>query len=334
MEFINELDKWCNKKVLIIGDALIDRYILGNADKISPDAPVPNIKVEKSEIYLGAIGLVIQYIISLGGIPEICTIVGDDYEGDFFIKKIKELNVNSSNIIVDANISTPQITRIKAMNQHMLRLESDYTNKISNLIIKKFLSIVESNFNNIDAIIILDYETGALFNDVLIIKLLKLLKLTYINVPIIARPNISNYHLFEGIDLIKINLQKALKSLSIDCYTDTSAAIAGKKIIISSKCDNLLLNYLETNSFLFSKHTENVEKISPILKCSVRSYIAVGSVIMAVLGLVFASKIQPLTGAKIAMHAAALSAITPPVDFFNTERLKEFIIEHSLKKNK
>ena len=331
MELIDELEKWQGKKVLIIGDALIDRYILGNADKLSPDAPVPNIKIEKSQIYLGAIGLVLQYIISLGGIPEICTIVGDDYEGDFFIKKIKELKVDSSNIIVDANISTPQITRIKAMNQHMLRLESDYTNEISDLVIEKFLAMVESNFNNIDAIILLDYETGALFNDVLIKKLLKLLRRTYENVPIIARPNISNYYLYEGIDLLKINLQKALKSFSIDCFTDTSANIAGKKIINSSKCENLLLNYLETDSFLFSKHKENIEKISPVLKNSVRSYVAVGSVIMAVLGLVFASKVPPLTGAKIAMHAATLSAISPPVDFFNTEKLKSFIIERSLK---
>ncbi len=331
MELINELEKWRGKKVLIIGDALIDRYILGNADKLSPDAPVPNIKVEKSQIYLGAIGLVLQYIISLGGLPEICTIVGDDYEGDFFIKKIKELKVDSSNIIVDANISTPQITRIKAMNQHMLRLESDYTNEISDLVIEKFLAMVESNFNNIDAIILLDYETGALFNDALIGKLLKLLRRTYENVPIIARPNISNYYLYEGIDLLKINLHKALKSFSIDCYTDTSTAIAGKKIINSSKCDNLLLNYLETDSFLFSKHKENIEKISPVLKNRVRSYVAVGSVIMAVLGLVFASKVPLLTGAKIAMHAATLSAISPPVDFFNTEKLKSFIIELSLK---
>jgi rfaE bifunctional protein kinase chain/domain len=331
MELIDELEKWQGKKVLIIGDALIDRYILGNADKLSPDAPVPNIKVEKSQIYLGAIGLVLQYIISLGGIPEICTIVGDDYEGDFFIKKIKELKVDSSNIIVDANISTPQITRIKAMNQHMLRLESDYTNEISDLVIEKFLAMVESNFNNIDAIILLDYETGALFNDALIGKLLKLLRRTYENAPIIARPNISNYYLYEGIDLLKINLHKALKSFSIDCYTDTSTAIAGKKIINSSKCENLLLNYLETDSFLFSKHKENIVKIPPVLKNSVRSYVAVGSVIMAVLGLVFASKVPLHTGAKIAMHAATLSAISPPVDFFNTEKLKTFIIERSLK---
>ena len=70
-----------NKKILVIGEALVDRYISGHADKISPDAPVPNVKIERYDTYIGAIGLVIQFIKSLGGIPEICSIVGEDYEG-------------------------------------------------------------------------------------------------------------------------------------------------------------------------------------------------------------------------------------------------------------
>ena len=100
------------------------------ADRISPDAPVPNVKINKTETYLGAIGLVLQYIKSLGGKPEICTIVGDDFGGDFFVKKIKQLNVDPSNIIIAEEINTPQITRIKAMDQHLLRLETDYKAEI------------------------------------------------------------------------------------------------------------------------------------------------------------------------------------------------------------
>ncbi|MFX1259941.1 MAG: PfkB family carbohydrate kinase, partial [Promethearchaeota archaeon] len=132
MAIIDEIKKWNNKKVLVIGEALIDKYIVGLANRISPDAPVPNIKVEENLSYLGAIGLVLKYIKSLGGIPEVCTIVGNDFEGDFFLKKVKELKIDSSGILIDENINTPQITRIKAMNQHLIRLETDYSNDISN----------------------------------------------------------------------------------------------------------------------------------------------------------------------------------------------------------
>jgi bifunctional ADP-heptose synthase (sugar kinase/adenylyltransferase) len=144
MELTEYIKAWKNRKILIIGEALIDKYIKGFADKISPDAPVPNIKIEENFSYLGGIGLVLQYIKSLGGTPEVCTIIGNDYEGDFFLKKIKELNVDTSGIIIDETINTPQITRIKAMNQQMLRLETDYLSTFSDKIIKKFLNTIET----------------------------------------------------------------------------------------------------------------------------------------------------------------------------------------------
>ena len=69
---IDEIKKWKDKKVLIIGEALIDKYIFGHADKISPDAPVPNIKTEKSSSYLGGIGRVLKFIQSFGGASAAC----------------------------------------------------------------------------------------------------------------------------------------------------------------------------------------------------------------------------------------------------------------------
>ena len=88
MNYIEDIESWKKKKVLIIGEALLDKYITGQADRISPDAPVPNIKIEENLTYLGGIGLVLRFIKSLGGIPEICTIIGNDYEGEFFLKKL------------------------------------------------------------------------------------------------------------------------------------------------------------------------------------------------------------------------------------------------------
>ncbi|MFW9936251.1 MAG: bifunctional heptose 7-phosphate kinase/heptose 1-phosphate adenyltransferase [Candidatus Thorarchaeota archaeon] len=328
MTIVEKVGKWKNKRILIIGDALIDRYIIGNADKISPDAPVPNVKIEKSEIYLGAIGLVLQFIKSLGGIPEICAVVGDDYEGEFFIKKVRELNINHHNILIDENINTPQITRIKAKDQHLLRLETDYSNQISNSIREDLLDKKITAYNNIESIILLDYGINGIFDDHYIPKMLQVLRDNYKDVPIIVRPNLSNYYLFENIDLMKINLQKSLQNFSIKCCNDTSITIAGKRIINSSKCKALLLNYLELDSYLFYRKQERVEKIKSILDKPVRGYIAVGSVIMAVLGLISASKIPLLDGVKIAMFAAALSATLPQVEFFNSKVLENYILKY------
>ncbi len=326
MALVDKISKWNDKKVLIIGDTLIDKYIFGYTDKISPDAPVPNVKIEKSSVYIGATGLVLQFIQSLGGIPEIYTIVGNDFEGDFYLKKIKELNVNSTGILVDENLRTPQITRIKAMNQHLLRLETDYNGDISQPIIEKFKDLINNKSQDIGAILILDYGLKGIFRDLFIQNLLRDLKENYENIPIIVRPTKFNYYLYENVDLIKINLQKALDTFSIDCCNETSITIAGKRILNSSKCKNILLNYLELDSYLFSRESEEVEKFNPILQQPVRSYVAVGSVIMAVLGLSFASGISVHDGVKTSLLAAALTASLPPVEFYGVKKLQDFIL--------
>ena len=329
MSLVDEIKKFKDRKILVIGEALIDKYIFGYANKISPDAPVQNIKIENRVNYLGGMGLVMQYIQSLGGIPQICTVIGKDYEGEQFLKKTNELKINSSGILIDDNITTPQITRIKAMNQHVLRLETDYTKNVSKTTIEKFFKFIETIPRSIEAILILDYGIGGLFQDSFIQQLLFKLKKKYQNIPIIARPHISNYYLYEKIDLIKMNLQKALKTLSVECCNETSIRIVGKKILNFSKCKNVLLNYLESESYLFSKDFEKVETISPILKEPVRSYVAVGSVIMANLALSYASKISVSDGAKIALFGAARTASLPPVTFYNSEELMEYILSYS-----
>lgn len=328
MALIDEIKKWKEKRLLIIGEALVDKYIMGNADRISPDAPVPNIKINETLQYIGAVGLIIQFIKSLGGIPNLCTIIGNDYEGNFFLKRIRDLNINSSGIIIDKNINTPQVTRIKAMTQHVLRMETHYSNDISNSTYDTLFEQISARAGTIDAIIILDYGIGGMFNDRFVQKLLDLLKHDFTEIPIIVRPNITNYYLYENVDLIKINLYKALSSLSIDCCTDTSASIAAQKILFSSKCKNILLNYLESDSYVFSKEVGKIEKISPVLKEPVRSYVSVGSIIMAILGMSFAAKLPIYDSAKLALYGAALSASLKPIVFFDSKSLERYIVEH------
>ncbi|MFO8017453.1 MAG: PfkB family carbohydrate kinase [Promethearchaeia archaeon] len=326
-----KLKLWEDKKVLIIGEALIDKYIYGFADRISPDAPIPSVKVEETDIYLGGIGLVLKFIKSLGGIPEICTVIGTDFEGQFFLEKIKELNVPTEGIIVDETIQTPQITRIKAMNQHLLRLETDYSQEFSQNLVDTFFQTVKDTYTDLSAILILDYGIGGLFSDSFVQALIRNLKQHYPDTPIIARPNLAHYYLYEDIDLIKINLQKALREMAIECCTDTSVTISGKRIQNETNSNNVFLNDIESSSYLLMKDKEKAKKIKPVLDSPVRSYVAVGSVIMACLGLSYAADIDILSSIKIALMAGSLSATLPPVEFFNADTLKEYIAKNPKK---
>ncbi|MHA1336508.1 MAG: hypothetical protein ACTSPW_12280, partial [Promethearchaeota archaeon] len=229
MTLIDLIDQWKNREILIIGEAIVDKYIIGHPRGISPDAPVPDIRIEKIDQYLGGIGLTTQFIKSLGGIPKVCTIIGNDYEGNYYLTKLKELNIDTNFIIKVDSISTPQITRIKAMNQHLLRLENDYNAEIPEYSRKEILNSLSGISDNIETILILNYGVGSFFSDKFVRSILIELEKKFKNIPILARPDISNYYLFENIDLIKINLFKALSAFSIDCCTETSINIVGKK---------------------------------------------------------------------------------------------------------
>lgn len=327
MTLLEEIDSWKNKKVLIIGEALIDKYIFGFADRISPDAPVPNVKVEETQEYLGGIGLTLKFIKNLGGIPKICTIIGNDYEGEFYLKKLKEAEVDPEGIIKDDEIQTPQVTRIKAMHQHLIRLETDYSSQISEEVRTRFLEKIRSQSNDVDSIVILDYGIGAFFQDKFIQTLISNLKKQVPEIPILCRPNIYNYYLYEDVDLIKMNLQKALRGSSIDCCTETSINIVGKKILNSAKCKNVILNDIEATSYLFDKSSESVKKFQSVLKEPVRSYVAIGSILMAILGLSYAAKCSILDSVKISLLGATLEAKLPPIKFFNAQKLKKYVSE-------
>ena len=203
-----------------------------------------------------------------------------------------------------------------------------YTGECYQVVRVKFFNIIETRSSDLESILILNYGIGGLFEDVFIQKLLIKLKETYKNVPIIARPNLSNYYIYEDVDLIKMNLQKALQTFSIDCCTETSISIVGKKILNSTKCKNVLLSYLEAESYLLSKDSEKSIIFRPIIQEPVRSYVSVGSVIMAILSLTYASGITASDGVKLALYGAALSATLPPVEFFDTEKLYNFILNN------
>ena len=237
--------------------------------------------------------------------------------------------MDSTGILIDDKISTPQITRIKAMDQHVLRMETDYVSEISENLRNNLYNFIETKSQDINSILILDYGIGGLFDDFFIQQLLKRLKKKYSGIPIIVRPSNSNYYLYENVDLIRMNLQKALDTFSIDCYNETSLSIVGNKILNSTKCKHVFLSYLETESYLLSQNEDNINKFLPILTHPVRSYVAVGSVLMATLGLSFASKTKVNDAVKIALYAAALTASLPPVDFYNQEKLIKYISENS-----
>lgn len=310
-----------NKRIMIIGDAVVDKYISGTATRISPDAPVPILDVEQKDLYVGAIGLVANYILSLGGIAEICTVVGQDFEGEFLVKQFQKLNLGLKGIF-KADTFTPQVTRIKAKGQHLLRLEKRYeikpvTRQDINVQIESFLS---QSAKNTDFLILLDYNSGLFTgNGALTSKILAIAKRA--GVKVLARPDKNNYPIFTGVDVAKFNLNLAANIVGINSINETSVRIIATKLMNELQCRGLVLSYADASSYCLDG--DRFEVIPSFLPYHGISYVGVGSATVAVLALLLAAGAPLPVAAKVASMAGALSAVKPPVTYFSLEELQE-----------
>ena len=166
-------------KVLCIGDLILDHYVHGNIDRISPEAPIPVLKAdERNYNILGGCGNVARNICSANNKCHLISIVGNDDDGlkiKEIIKKIKNLTFN---LIVDASRCTTKKTRYVCENQQILRVDKEIESPISKVLEIKIIKLLKSKLKNYDVIVLSDYNKGVLTNNLLkrIIKILILTK--------------------------------------------------------------------------------------------------------------------------------------------------------------
>jgi len=135
-------DKVKGKKVIIVGDAMIDSYTLGRIERESPEAPVPIINVEKEKIKLGGAANVALNIKSIGLEPVLCTIIGKDSEGQDFIRLCKKNNLNTNGIITDSSRKTTNKNRVIVDDKHIVRIDNENTHNIDKKLRDEFLEII------------------------------------------------------------------------------------------------------------------------------------------------------------------------------------------------
>jgi len=202
-------------KVLIIGDVMIDSYIWGHVKRLSPEAPVPIVNVVKRENRLGGAANVAINIQSLGAVPIICSVIGDDEKGDTFCKIIAEKNMPSHGIIKSKERLTTVKFRVIGNNSHLLRVdeetESVLTDNETALLFFQIKKII--NTEKIDVIIFEDYDKGVI-SKTLIDSTIEVAKKN--NVPVVVDPKKNNFSHYTQIQLFKPNFRELCDGLKAD----------------------------------------------------------------------------------------------------------------------
>ena len=233
-------DKIKGKKVIIVGDAMIDSYTLGRIERKSPEAPVPIINVEKEKIKLGGAANVALNIKSIGLEPVLCTVIGQDSEGQDFIRLCKKNNLNTNGVITDSSRKTTNKNRVIVDDKHIVRIDNENTHNIDKKLRDEFLEIINKEAKTSEIIIFQDYDKGTLDRHI-INEIIKENKHSFISVD----PKNRNFFNYKNIDLFKPNLNEILEAFNSVDSSEKNLEKISKELSTKSKINNIMITLSE-----------------------------------------------------------------------------------------
>lgn len=212
---IKELfESFKSKKILVIGDVMIDSYLNGKVERISPEAPVPIVSLKQMEDRLGGAANVALNLQSLGAEPILCATIGDDRGADLFLELLDKNNLTNRGIIRDSNRKTTVKTRVIGNNQHILRVDNEEVKDLNEDQVNSLLTKVEQIVaDGIDAIILEDYNKGLLTKEV-IQKVIELANRA--DVVTTVDPKKDNFFEYKNVTLFKPNLKELKEGLNVE----------------------------------------------------------------------------------------------------------------------
>ncbi len=199
-------------RVLVVGDLMLDRYLWGNVSRISPEAPVPIVDIEKSESRPGGAANVALNVSKLGAQVSLCGIIGEDDNGVLLIDRLQQRGFDHSLVFKNAARVTTTKTRIIGNNQQILRVDQELRDELGTELSEEILSKLLPRLNEFDAIIFEDYDKGFL-NSTLIAGLIKAANAA--NIPTVVDPKFGNFMAYEGVTLFKPNLKELNEALNL-----------------------------------------------------------------------------------------------------------------------
>ncbi len=248
LNFLETLSNFSNQKIAVIGDLILDKYIYGEVDRISPEAPVPIVRVMKEKYVPGGAANVAANISTLEGKPYLFGIVGNDRYKNILLQKIEELNISTSGIIIDPNKTTTRKTRIIGLNQQLLRIDNENTDYIESHLEDEFLLKLKE-VSNLSAIIVSDYAKGVITKQ-LILQLIQFSKEN--NILLIIDPKPKHKDWYTGSTLITPNKKEAQEMSGILIDSEDDFIKSGKELV-NQFDSNIIITAGAEGMYVFEK---------------------------------------------------------------------------------
>lgn len=295
------INNFCKKRILVLGDLMMDHWVWGKVNRISPEAPVPIVEVDSYSYTPGGAANVVNNLCSLGAKVSLIGIVGKDFIGKKLKRDLKTQGVDVKGIFYDSNRPTTLKTRIIAHSQQVVRADYEKKERLSKEIIKTLIHHIDGDLKNYDALLISDYNKGVINAD-LLSEVLNLSRQYALKV--IAGPKPENLKYFTGINLITLNQKEASLAVGFELKKEKDLIQAGEKILRDLNLEGILITRGESGMSLFERDGKVYHV--PALASEVYDVSGAGDTALSVLTLALISGASFYQATLLSNQAAAI----------------------------
>ena len=295
------IEAFSKARVLVVGDLILDEFIWGKVERISPEAPVPVVEVQEESRLLGGAANVAHNIRALGGQVELCGVVGDDPTGHEVLGMLREIGTGIDGVVVDGGRSTTVKTRVIASGQQVVRFDREQRDALAPGAEGKILAHLKELWGKVDCVLVSDYGKGVITKG-LMEELCRLKE----SVPkkVVVDPKTENFHLYRGVTVMTPNTREAeaASGRRISGLEDLKGV--GRRLLRRFGCEAVLITRGEEGMALFRRRRPPV--LIPTVAKEVYDVTGAGDTVAAILALSLAAGLDYLEAAALANCAAGV----------------------------
>lgn len=319
-ELLSISNRFARVRILVIGDVMLDRYWWGTVSRISPEAPVPVVRHERSTLAAGGAANVAANIAGLSGHASLVGLIGNDEGGRELPQVLERLGVSTENLLMLAERPTTVKTRVVAHSQHVVRVDSEDASPISEERAGQVEELVSSLLPDTDMLVISDYAKG-LLSPALVKKIIAGAR--GIDVPVMVDPKGIDYSRYAGATLITPNKMEAAHASGVDAFDRNAVEIAGERLLSQLDVEACLITQGEEGMTLFRREQSPIHL--PAMARQVYDVTGAGDSVLAALSLTVGAGADLLTAARMANLAGGLAVEQVGTTVLNLEILRRHL---------
>lgn len=295
------LETFRERKILVLGDVMLDEFVWGDVTRISPEGPVPVVDVRRESIHLGGAANVLANLVALGAHGRVVGVVGNDAAGERLRDQLRQLDSSGDvGVVVDETRVSTTKTRIVAHSQLVVRADRESRVPVNGQVEQQIVARLKEGLAEAHAFVVSDYDKGVVTPGIL----REILPFAYERVPVLIDPKLRNFNSYRPATLITPNHHEALRMSDTEDHSDDGSHDAAKIIQQKLGCDAVLITRGDRGMMLLEAGGQPVYVETAARE--VYDVTGAGDTVIATLAAALASGATMLEAATLANHAAGI----------------------------